>query len=321
MDYLKPQSPLQHKDGNYFYPLTTIDQVIMPDESRLNANLISINLDEVVEGSPNKINADTLQGYTAEDFFNSKSSDVQLNYSIIGGLTEPSNPTENMIWIETDVPITSHIFSKIEPINPFEGMIWIITSNSSDVAFHSIKINDIYIDEKYPLFAKQYINNEWIIVESKIYKNKEWKDWAHYLYNSGSNISEFYSYKPTTGSYSAMTPTTFTEHGILVSTTGGGTQGVRIITSDKVTFTGYSKLCCLIDFQSALSSGAYSFLRVVTQANTTSYVGNVSHDTPWIVGEYVYELDVSGFAQNYVEINIDTYDEAVSLLIKKVWLE
>ena len=51
MDYLKPQSPLQHKDGNYFYPLTTIDQVIMPDESRLNANLININLDEAVEGN------------------------------------------------------------------------------------------------------------------------------------------------------------------------------------------------------------------------------------------------------------------------------
>ena len=50
MAYRKPQSPLQHKDGDYFYPLTTIDQVIMPDESRLNANLISINLDEAVEG-------------------------------------------------------------------------------------------------------------------------------------------------------------------------------------------------------------------------------------------------------------------------------
>lgn len=49
MAYRKPQSPLQHKDGDYFYPLTTIDQVIMPDESRLNANLISVNLDETVE--------------------------------------------------------------------------------------------------------------------------------------------------------------------------------------------------------------------------------------------------------------------------------
>lgn len=39
MAYLKPQSPLQHKDGDYFYPLTTADQVIMEDGSRLNAIL------------------------------------------------------------------------------------------------------------------------------------------------------------------------------------------------------------------------------------------------------------------------------------------
>lgn len=36
--YLKPQSPLYHKaEDAYFYPLTTADQVIMPDGSRLSA--------------------------------------------------------------------------------------------------------------------------------------------------------------------------------------------------------------------------------------------------------------------------------------------
>lgn len=41
MAYLKPQSPLQHKDGDYFYPLTTVDQVIMEDGSRLNSVIYS----------------------------------------------------------------------------------------------------------------------------------------------------------------------------------------------------------------------------------------------------------------------------------------
>ena len=39
MAYLKPQSPLQYKDGDYFYPLTTADQVVMKDGSRLNSTL------------------------------------------------------------------------------------------------------------------------------------------------------------------------------------------------------------------------------------------------------------------------------------------
>lgn len=38
MAYLKPQSPLE-KEGNYFYPLTTADQVILDDGSRLDKKL------------------------------------------------------------------------------------------------------------------------------------------------------------------------------------------------------------------------------------------------------------------------------------------
>lgn len=42
-DYLKPQSPLYHKEkDNYFYPLTTVDQVIMEDGSRLNNRINNI---------------------------------------------------------------------------------------------------------------------------------------------------------------------------------------------------------------------------------------------------------------------------------------
>lgn len=40
MAYLKPQAPLKDKDGDFLYPLTTIDQVIVEDGSRLN-NVVS----------------------------------------------------------------------------------------------------------------------------------------------------------------------------------------------------------------------------------------------------------------------------------------
>lgn len=39
MSYLKPQSPLVSKEGDYIYPLTTVDQVVMEDGSRLNTKL------------------------------------------------------------------------------------------------------------------------------------------------------------------------------------------------------------------------------------------------------------------------------------------
>lgn len=37
-NYVKPQIPLQHTEsGDYFYPLTTVDQVIMENGSRLSS--------------------------------------------------------------------------------------------------------------------------------------------------------------------------------------------------------------------------------------------------------------------------------------------
>lgn len=40
---------------------------------------------------------------------------TSLNFKIVGGTTEPSNPTENMIWVNTDTPITNWIFSADNP--------------------------------------------------------------------------------------------------------------------------------------------------------------------------------------------------------------
>ena len=61
---------MQHKDGDYFYPLTTIDQVIMEDGiTRLNgADLVSVNTDGAPEGETVKVNADTLGGINASEY-------------------------------------------------------------------------------------------------------------------------------------------------------------------------------------------------------------------------------------------------------------
>ena len=39
MAYLKPQSPLKDNNGDYIYPLTTADQIILENGSRLNSVL------------------------------------------------------------------------------------------------------------------------------------------------------------------------------------------------------------------------------------------------------------------------------------------
>ena len=65
-NYLKPQSPLRDKSsGDFFYPLTTEDQVIMNDGNRLSgANFLSVEKYNAAEGEIPLNNADTLGGKT-----------------------------------------------------------------------------------------------------------------------------------------------------------------------------------------------------------------------------------------------------------------
>ena len=59
--YLKPQTPLQHQSGNYIYPITTIDQILMNNGERLNANIINVNLDSAPVNDDNlSVNVYTL---------------------------------------------------------------------------------------------------------------------------------------------------------------------------------------------------------------------------------------------------------------------
>lgn len=96
-----------------------------------------------------------------------------LNFQVIGGTTAPSNPKENMIWVNTSTKITSYIFSATQPTGS-AGMVWISTGTSSTVEFNALKKNGIQV---YPISAKQYIGGAWVDVEAKIYQGGSWVDW------------------------------------------------------------------------------------------------------------------------------------------------
>lgn len=94
-----------------------------------------------------------------------------LNFKIVGGTSEPSSPRENDIWINTDVKITSWVFSATEPETPVEGMVWISTGTTSTVEFNALKKNGIQV---YPLSAKQYLDGVWVDKTAKSYQGGEW---------------------------------------------------------------------------------------------------------------------------------------------------
>ena len=76
---------------------------------------------------------------------------TSLNFKVVGN-PQPSNPKEHTIWVDTDVPISSYVFSATEPEAPEEGMVWISIGTSSAVEFNALKKNALQV---YPIAAKQ----------------------------------------------------------------------------------------------------------------------------------------------------------------------
>lgn len=96
-----------------------------------------------------------------------------LNFKIVGSTSQPTNPTENMIWVSTDTPIAGYFFSSAEPEVLTEGMLWFVIGSSSPAAFNALKKNGLMI---YLISANQYISGNWERVQANVWQNNEWKD-------------------------------------------------------------------------------------------------------------------------------------------------
>ena len=96
-----------------------------------------------------------------------------LNFKIVGITSQPTNPTENMIWVNTDTTINGYFFGSTEPENPTDGMMWFVTGSSSPAAFNVLKKNGLMV---YLLSANQYGSGEWKRVPANVWQNNEWKD-------------------------------------------------------------------------------------------------------------------------------------------------
>ena len=125
---------------------------------------------------------------TLHGFSGNGSSGVELNFEVVGGTTEPMNPNENTIWVNTDVNVTNYDFNINEPENPVQGMVWIYIGTSSQVEFNALKENALHV---YPLSAKQFVGGAWMDKTAKSYQNGEWADWSFILYNAGLKTATF----------------------------------------------------------------------------------------------------------------------------------
>lgn len=109
------------------------------------------------------------------------STGVELNFDVVGGTTAPSNPKENMIWVNTSTKITSYIFSATQPTGS-AGMVWISTDTYSSAEFNALKKNGIQV---YPISAKQYVSGAWVEKIAKIRQSGAWVPLGFHIVTDG----------------------------------------------------------------------------------------------------------------------------------------
>lgn len=107
---------------------------------------------------------------------------ANLNFAVVGGTTQPSNPKANTIWVNTDTAISSYAFSTTEPSNPTAGMVWFQTGSASSVAFPATEENVIMV---YPNACKQFVSGAWVGKTAMSYLNNTWASWSLVVYDKG----------------------------------------------------------------------------------------------------------------------------------------
>lgn len=96
---------------------------------------------------------------------------ASLNFKVVGGTTQPENPKENTIWVNTDTEITSWEFSTDAPGSPAAGMVWIKTRFGSSTPFNALKKNEVRV---YPFSTQQYVDGAWADKTAMIYSDGIW---------------------------------------------------------------------------------------------------------------------------------------------------
>lgn len=236
-----------------------------------------------------------------------------LNFKVVFN-PQPSDPKENTIWVETDVPITSYIFSATEPEAPTDGkdgMVWISTGTSSTVEFNALKKNGIQV---YPLSAKQYVGGAWVDKTAKSWQGGEWVDWWNgELYKAGNE------YEFITGGWiastwkvdnlSSVTPTvTRSEDSIVVAVSTPSSSGTcgTLRTTNKIDLSVAKRLH--FEFDINIPDGAIKFF--VASGATSDVVNVVAMGSIGNTTATKYDLDVSAINDGsyYIGVQVSAFN-------------
>lgn len=212
-----------------------------------------------------------------------------LNFKVVGGVTQPSGPAENTIWVSTDVKITSWIFAFEEPAEPAEGMVWFSLGTSCPVGFNALKKNAIQV---YPLSAKQYVSGAWVDVTALSYQGGAWAEWQVFFFLDGDECAAITGgWCGVLGSASTLAKGSYSNADGVITLSVTGSQAIWASTVNKIDLTDYDKLVIVVESRSSSGTCYFGVTQKTTFNTNTDMAASVS-----IGGETTgpVELDISG---------------------------
>lgn len=221
---------------------------------------------------------------------------ASLNFKVIGGTTAPSNPKENTIWVNTDMEITSWIFSATQPESPAAGMVWITTGTGSPVAFNALKKNNIQV---YPISAKQYVDGAWVDKTAKSYQTGEWVEWITYIYKNGDLCES------VTGGYSQVTYSSYWTSGTVnfnadhIEFKTNNKNISQIKTKNLIDLTNVNKVSIRVDSYTATGTQYATASLYVSESDADNAAAKKQFKYTDITDIGVISIDTSGLTGSY----------------------
>ena len=203
---------------------------------------------------------------------------ASLNFKVVGGTTQPINPTENTIWVNTSTAIGEWQFSATQPTTRVDGSalvvgdVWIKTGVNSGGEFNALKKNGIML---YPIACYQRVGSSWAFASSSVYQNGSWKGFFVVLLGDGQNLLGSHRYMSFGGNgtaeYVRVTENADGTYTITMKhdTAGWGNIGVGFL--NRIANDGFSTLQLTVTFTQVPSSHQmFCFLTDTELASSTT---------------------------------------------------
>ena len=86
--------------------------------------------------------------------------------NVVTGLSTPTNPKENTLWVKSDKAGKKYVFAETEPGSPTEKLIWFLTSSAGAITKTRVYTGGAWVETD----AYMYLGGKWVqITSARIY--------------------------------------------------------------------------------------------------------------------------------------------------------